>query len=275
MPGGRSPKRWLLLLFVIAGCARAGDANGTDPAPALVLIDSLELHDPASGPVGAVGELVPLPAGGYLVSDYQNARIVEYDAQGSAVRTIGKKGRGPGEFNFLGPMALDGDSVLYVYDNNRVHVLDFRTGAYRQTAALPAPFASSLAVKRGTLFFRGVDSTHAPVLSTWRNGSVQFGPALPSAAELAEVKTAGVQENARALNTTHSGAAFTVLDDDTLAVLSQSSENVLVVTSSGVVAEYPVAWQRIRTSCRKSRNWSTRRPFQPRSAGTARAISTR
>ena len=228
-------------LLLVTGCDRAPEPEGTDPAPVLVLVDSVPLRDPDGGALGTLGSFLPLANGGFLLADPQNSRLVEYDARGNPVRTIGHKGTGPGEFLRMGPLALDGDSVLYVLDSRLLNVLDYRTGAFREKARVPVSFAASLVARDGAVYFRTADSLQTPRLSMWNKGSMRDGPALPAASELATVKSSGAAENARMVNTTHSDAVFAHLNGDTLAALSQSSENVLVVTPERVITELPVA----------------------------------
>jgi hypothetical protein len=59
---------------------------GTEPWPDLVPLDSVELREPASAPMGRPGALAALDDGGYLVADLLASRVVEYDATGK-VRT--------------------------------------------------------------------------------------------------------------------------------------------------------------------------------------------
>jgi hypothetical protein len=228
-----------LILLALVGCD-AGGSNGSAPAPVLVLTDTVQLAEPSSGPLGTLGDFVRLPNGGYLVSDPQTARVLEFDAQGNPVRSIGRKGSGPEEFRGVVSVAVDGDSVLYVLEPLLINVLDYRTGALRKKTKLPAPF-SSIAARNANVYFRGMDAAQFPTMSIWRNDSVRVGPRLPASSELEAVKTAGAVENAKMMNTTHALAVLTPLQDDTVAVLSEASENIVIATSEGVVAQIPVA----------------------------------
>lgn len=230
-----------VLILVLASCGRGGVSEGTDPAPALLIQDSVELQEPGSGPVGKPGALVALDGGGYLVADVMTRRLLEYDAGGTHIRVIGRKGEGPGEFKSLGPIALDGDSVLYVLDGATLHVLDYRTGEYREKSRLPTFYSQSIAAADGKLYFRALDSARTPHMSAWGPAGVVEGPDLPAASELAAVKATGAMEIAQMMNTTHSSAAFGALDDGQVAVLSQSSEDVLVATLGRIIERIPVA----------------------------------
>lgn len=66
------------------------------------------------------------------------SRITVYDQQGKLLRTWGKTGKGDGEFDYPGGMAISSDERLYVADqtNHRVQVFDlegkflFKWGSY-------------------------------------------------------------------------------------------------------------------------------------------------
>lgn len=231
----------LVLLFSYASCEPSGVSNGIDPAPNLVLLDSIELHESGTDPLGRPGTLLSLDDGGYLLADVMTERVLEYDAQGGYRRTLGGQGRGPGEFQRLGPIALDGDSVLYVLDGETLNVLDYRTGQYREKALLPAVYSQSIVAQGAKVYFRSADSAQTPYLAGWKHEGIIQGPVLPAASELEPVKATGATEIARMMNATHSWAVFGALKHDTIAVLSQSSEDVLIATLERVVARFPVA----------------------------------
>lgn len=60
------------------------------------------------------------------IADSGNHRIVVFDLQGRFVRTIGKEGQGPGEFNTPTGLYVTEDSHLAVadYRNNRIQIFD-------------------------------------------------------------------------------------------------------------------------------------------------------
>jgi hypothetical protein len=65
------------------------------------------------------------------VSDYQDAMIKVFDPQGKFVRTIGRKGQGPGEFQGISAMDFVPDGRLLVFDiqSRRTSLFD-RTGSF-------------------------------------------------------------------------------------------------------------------------------------------------
>ena len=59
-------------------------------------------------------------------SDISNNRIVKIDLDGTVIKSTGKKGDGPGEFNYPNGIRLSKDDKLYVCDtrNNRIQVFN-------------------------------------------------------------------------------------------------------------------------------------------------------
>jgi hypothetical protein len=83
------------------------------------------LDGPAAEQFGYARDLAPLPDGGVAVLDAQAAEVRVFGPDGAHVRTLGKRGQGPGEFT--SPVALArvaGDS-LAVYDSRLGRVTVF------------------------------------------------------------------------------------------------------------------------------------------------------
>jgi sugar lactone lactonase YvrE len=67
------------------------------------------------------------PAGELFVSDgYGNNRIVHFDRKGTFVKTWGKRGTAPGEFQLPHAIALDSKGLLYVADRSNGRIQVFR-----------------------------------------------------------------------------------------------------------------------------------------------------
>jgi len=68
-----------------------------------------------------------LPDGTFFISDgYTNTRVVKFDPNGKFLMTWGKPGTGPGEFNLVHSVAIDGKRRVYVSDrsNSRIQIFD-------------------------------------------------------------------------------------------------------------------------------------------------------
>jgi DNA-binding beta-propeller fold protein YncE len=79
-------------------------------------------------------EVAVAPNGDFFVADGQsgrgdatgNARVVKFDRTGKLLKTWGRKGMGPGEFDIVHSIALDSRGRVFVADrqNNRVQIFD-------------------------------------------------------------------------------------------------------------------------------------------------------
>jgi sugar lactone lactonase YvrE len=75
-------------------------------------------------------DVITAPNGDIFVADGHggntNARIVKFDKNGKFIKTWGKKGTGPGEFDIPHSLAMDSKGRLFVADrnNNRLQIFD-------------------------------------------------------------------------------------------------------------------------------------------------------
>lgn len=68
-----------------------------------------------------------------FISDRINAKIFVFDSEGNFLRSIGKQGRGPGEYSYMGDFSFKGDSVI-IQDLSRKKyiVYDLYSSGYRE-----------------------------------------------------------------------------------------------------------------------------------------------
>ena len=68
-----------------------------------------------------------------FISDRINAKIFVFDSEGNFLRAIGKQGRGPGEYSYMGDFSFKGDSVI-IQDLSRKKyiVYDLYSSGYRE-----------------------------------------------------------------------------------------------------------------------------------------------
>jgi DNA-binding beta-propeller fold protein YncE len=82
------------------------------------------------GVFNAPSDVLVAPTGDIFVADGHggdtNARIVKFAKDGTFLKTWGKKGSGPGEFNVPHRLAMDSQGRLFVADrsNNRIQIFD-------------------------------------------------------------------------------------------------------------------------------------------------------
>jgi len=79
--------------------------------------------------------------GNFYVSDYANKRIQKFDSKGKYIITIGRKGQGPGEFEYLSKVKFNNEDNLYVNDpiNKRVSFFD-KKGIFLRQIRIPVRF---------------------------------------------------------------------------------------------------------------------------------------
>lgn len=113
-----------------------GEGEGWRLSPEPVLRVGVAEGDPAYQ-LGAVEGAVRLPDGRVAVADRQSGEVRWYDARGRHLRTVGRKGRGPGEFTSISWIRVVGDS-LAVGDRatSRVTVLAAADGRLVRTAEM-------------------------------------------------------------------------------------------------------------------------------------------
>ena len=81
--------------------------------------------------------------GDFYVSDgYGNSRVMKYSKEGRFLKTWGKKGTGPGEFNTSHAIVVDAKGLVYVGDreNKRIQVFDPEGGFLREWTQLGSPW---------------------------------------------------------------------------------------------------------------------------------------
>lgn len=98
-----------------------------------------------------------------LVADKPENRILEFDASGKYVRSIGRKGRGPGEFTDLSKVAALADNRIAVMDQSqrRISILDAKR-ALERTIPLKIRLAYCCTAA-GEYLERDTVSAHQPV----------------------------------------------------------------------------------------------------------------
>ena len=79
--------------------------------------------------------------GNIFVLDKKAADIKVFDKDGRFMKTIGRRGQGPGEFGAPESSAITKENELYVYDSVRMAVLHFdATGEFKRTLPVKFPF---------------------------------------------------------------------------------------------------------------------------------------
>jgi len=92
-------------------------------------------HEPSDAAVGPTGDLYVLQGHGKAES-----RIIKFDPNGNFIKTWGKTGKGPGEFDVPHSIVFDAKGLLYIADrsNGRIQVFDV-DGNYVRESKHPGP----------------------------------------------------------------------------------------------------------------------------------------
>jgi hypothetical protein len=109
---------WLVFLPIASlACGSEARRSGSFDDAMLIASEELRVGSP-DDPEAAFTwfrDLEVGPDGSIFTAHPQESQIRVHDASGSFVRTIGRQGEGPGEFDRVGPMAIVGDT-LWVLD---------------------------------------------------------------------------------------------------------------------------------------------------------------
>ena len=93
------------------------------------LLDTLILGESDTAYLGRLGPWPIVGHGGYYVQDELTDRVFHFSLNGTLDLSLGRHGRGPGEFDGVGPLILPLDSLLIVQSTGgaRLTVFDVRT----------------------------------------------------------------------------------------------------------------------------------------------------
>lgn len=131
------------------GQAAPWSANYTAPPREIALAPSARRVSIDDVEFQRIAAIVPRTDGGFVVADAGRRQLLYFGPTGAEVRTVGRRGAGPGEYGFIqGAVALRADT-LAVWDgeNRRITILS-PTGAYVRVIALEAPWDGGGSVTR-------------------------------------------------------------------------------------------------------------------------------
>ena len=106
---------------------------------AFVLVDSLELEQPPDLPIVGIASLDMSDEGEVLVTDSREARISLFSPSGKLQQAIGRRGEGPGEFQYPTHARFDERGDIHVVDLQRRLISIFsRSGELQRDILLPS-----------------------------------------------------------------------------------------------------------------------------------------
>jgi hypothetical protein len=167
-------------LVLLAACANDQPALLT---PRLVPADSVLLAGTEDAWFGTGAALAVAADGSFLASDPAGYTVRHFSAQGQHVRSLGRRGSGPGEFaGPPGPLAVDGDSLLHVIvQPGHLQTIDLRNGTFTIRRALQSFGVTAIGVSNGDVYYRRIDAERRTIVGRLAAGSdsVQNGGPFP------------------------------------------------------------------------------------------------
>ena len=134
MPGssisnvGRSPIAKSARRLAVAALLPSAVATAQGQAqkrPVVELQQDLVLGDATGATFGELSRLGVSSRGTIYVGDWANASVFIFSASGAALGTIGRRGRGPGEFTAVHNLIVGRGDSLYVFDANAMRLSVF------------------------------------------------------------------------------------------------------------------------------------------------------
>ncbi|MBL8997484.1 MAG: hypothetical protein KJZ74_04195 [Gemmatimonadales bacterium] len=121
---GRMPILLGVLLCLQSCASETGSESAVFTLEPLFRIGQLE--GPPEYALGQINRVLPAPDGGFYTCDRNDFVLRRYDREGKYVRTIGRRGQGPAEYDGCSDVDLMGDSVIVVSDPRSARFVFFR-----------------------------------------------------------------------------------------------------------------------------------------------------
>ncbi len=135
---------WFLTTLGVGGCDQIANSHKKDQSliqqtdAQLVYERSINLSD-SSGPALGEPTICSVANGAFYIVDYLHKAVFAYDLEGQYIRTIGRRGKGKGEY--LSPMGIE------VGLNEKIYIYDVKTAelnAYSQAGRfVDRPFSNN------------------------------------------------------------------------------------------------------------------------------------
>lgn len=164
-----------LALVVASGCGRTPAQDG---GPAVREVARITLQESADLYVARPGGLAVDRRGHFLLTDFFQKWIVEFDEGGRFVARFGAPGRGPGEFNAIGETVLALDSIVGAADyRSRVfHFFDRGSRRYVGSRRVNG-VATTGKVVDGTVWLANLNTDTRLGMSVWPLADERIGEA--------------------------------------------------------------------------------------------------
>ena len=119
------------------------------------LIDSIELTQPGSNIIAKFGGLAITSKGNYVVADVSDLNLKLYSPRGQWVSSVGRSGRGPGEFKSVARPVADQSGRVTVFDAKeaRISVFGETLSFLRSTTVEAGGYVTEVLPDRNGRFF--------------------------------------------------------------------------------------------------------------------------
>ncbi len=188
------------MLGALVACGTPdGVEHAGAPGNPLDSVAAVILAEPDSAAIERVIRLLHARDGSWYVADNGSDRIVHFDPDGRFLATVGRHGRGPGEFEApVDIVQLPGDTIA-VADMMAQRITLFLNG--RPDTAITVPSApQSLVMEGDTGWIPGVNVSRATSLLRWDRHGNTFTPMAPVPADFTEGSSlTGVFSSGRAV----------------------------------------------------------------------------
>lgn len=98
---------------------------------AFTMIDSFTFHfEDEERVIPRIRQIYINEQGEIFLGDYHNGTVVRFSSDGKYLEDIGSRGKGPGEFDFMGNYFIDSDNNLWVFDAGMLRMNRFTGPTY-------------------------------------------------------------------------------------------------------------------------------------------------
>jgi hypothetical protein len=173
------PATFVVAIAALAGCSDQSEPEQAESDCTIELAKTAELGN-TYGEAGSQESLLGIASGPdgtvFALYNRSTAEVLMHDSAGSVVRTIGRRGGGPGEFQRITALYASSDT-LFVFDGvgNRIAFYD-TAGTYLGATALPAMPYRAITLPGGRFFINANINTAAavgfPLHILGRDGSI-------------------------------------------------------------------------------------------------------
>jgi hypothetical protein len=126
-------------LAAVAACDSSGGGEAAAPLTSVSWTDSVRLQEADSLYLADPTSIALHTDGRMVVSYASGGKVLVFDTQGRTLLTLGRQGRGPGEFELASVVEMIDDTTVAVLDVSTARVSRFNTssGAFLHAARLP------------------------------------------------------------------------------------------------------------------------------------------